>query len=121
MKFMFFPVMKSIITSGRGIRYHIDDASNNNKLLCLASIESMTKPKKIYPQWILRFKQGLSYQNDFELIRYRNKISYRCSCFTYPDARHYFVYFKLLSTIFSKRQLRIASKILAITRRKSIS
>ena len=76
---MFFPVMKSIITSGREIRYHIDDASNNNKLLCLASIESMTKPKKIYPQWILRFKQGISYLNDFEYIRYRNKISYRCT------------------------------------------
>ena len=52
---MFFPVMKSIITSGREIRYHIDDASNNNKLLCLASIESMIKPRKIYPQWILRY------------------------------------------------------------------
>ena len=69
---MFFPVMKSIIISGSEIRYHIDDASNNNKLLCLASIESMTKPKKIYPQWILRFKQGISYLNDFEYIRYRN-------------------------------------------------
>ena len=41
------------------------------------------------------------------------------SCFTYPDARHYFVYFKLLSTIFSKRQLRIASKILAITKERA--